>query len=233
MSESRLTRVLGAFSSSRHTGSLLSRVCSATVELMAVDGAGLTVMSNGHSGALCTSGRIAEEGEALQLTLGEGPCQDAFAMGTMVEEPNLGSRQAIRWPGFSEGMMAAGVRSVVSFPIQIGDSRFGALTMYGNVSMSLTDEQVADGYVLAQVAAHLLLGAQARTPDDTLLAEMEQGFVRLAPVHQATGMVMAQLGVNVIEAFVRLRSRAFALGRSLAEVAADVVEGTLILTDDD
>lgn len=150
-----------------------------------------------------------------------------------MEEPDLASFEAVRWPGFTEGMMAAGVKSVASFPLLIGDSRFGALTMYGTESGRLTDDQVADGYVLAQVAAHLLLGAQARTPDDTLLAEMEQGFVRLAPVHQATGMVMVQLGVGATEAFVRVRSRAFALGRPLVEVAADVVAGSLIFTDGD
>jgi AmiR/NasT family two-component response regulator len=42
-------------------------------------------------------------------------------------------------------------------------------------------------------------------------------------VHQATGMVLAQTGVTIEQAFLMLRARAFAEGIPLAELAADVV----------
>jgi hypothetical protein len=42
-------------------------------------------------------------------------------------------------------------------------------------------------------------------------------------IHQATGMISVQLGVGIAEAFSRLRARAFAQGRPLSELAADVV----------
>jgi hypothetical protein len=42
-------------------------------------------------------------------------------------------------------------------------------------------------------------------------------------VHQATGMVMAQVGVTIDQAFLLLRARAFAEGLPLAELATDVV----------
>jgi hypothetical protein len=44
-----------------------------------------------------------------------------------------------------------------------------------------------------------------------------------AQVHQAAGMISVQLGVSLAEALVRLRARAFAEDRLIAEVAADVV----------
>jgi AmiR/NasT family two-component response regulator len=40
-------------------------------------------------------------------------------------------------------------------------------------------------------------------------------------------MVQMQLGVSTDEAFVRLRAKAFALGRTIAAVASDVVERRL------
>jgi AmiR/NasT family two-component response regulator len=46
-------------------------------------------------------------------------------------------------------------------------------------------------------------------------------------VHQATGMILVQLGVSAEIAFVRLRGYAFAQGRRLGEVACDVVERRL------
>src|SRR5207302_40767 len=54
-------------------------------------------------------------------------------------------------------------------------------------------------------------------------------------VHQATGMISAQLDVGVDEAFTLLRARAFADRKPLAELAADVVARRLRfdLTDEE
>jgi hypothetical protein len=53
-----------------------------------------------------------------------------------------------------------------------------------------------------------------------------------AEVHQATGMILAQLGVPAQEAFVRLRAHAFATRRPLDDVARDVVARRLVFTQD-
>ena len=44
-----------------------------------------------------------------------------------------------------------------------------------------------------------------------------------AVVHQATGMVKAQLNVGIAEALVRLRAYAYAAERPIEDVARDVV----------
>jgi hypothetical protein len=46
-------------------------------------------------------------------------------------------------------------------------------------------------------------------------------------VHQATGMIVAQLGVTAHEAYVRMQGFAYSRGRMLSEVANDVVERRL------
>ena len=53
-----------------------------------------------------------------------------------------------------------------------------------------------------------------------------------AEVHQATGMVLAQLEISAQEAFVRLRAHAFATRRPLADVAGDVVARRLDFSQD-
>jgi len=45
-------------------------------------------------------------------------------------------------------------------------------------------------------------------------------------------MVMVQLGVDIAEAFVRLRAYAYAHDRRLADVATDIVARLLRLHDD-
>jgi AmiR/NasT family two-component response regulator len=46
-------------------------------------------------------------------------------------------------------------------------------------------------------------------------------------VHQATGMISAQLGIDMAEALVRLRGFAFTQDRPIDEVAGQVVVRTL------
>ncbi len=52
-------------------------------------------------------------------------------------------------------------------------------------------------------------------------------------VHQAQGMLMVDLGVNAEEAMARLRAHASANGRTLGDVARDIVAGSLTLDRDD
>ena len=54
-------------------------------------------------------------------------------------------------------------------------------------------------------------------------AELERGGNFRFVVHQASGMVAAQLEIGVGEALVRLRAYAFANDRLLSDVAEDVV----------
>lgn len=50
-----------------------------------------------------------------------------------------------------------------------------------------------------------------------------------AEVGQATGMLIAQLGVEPPEPLLRLRAHAYATGRSASDVACDILERRLRL----
>ena len=52
-------------------------------------------------------------------------------------------------------------------------------------------------------------------------------------VHQASGMLMVQLGIPIADALVVLRARAYADSRHLADVARDVVARRLHLDEVD
>jgi len=80
---------------------------------------------------------------------------------------------------------------------------------------------------MANVAAHAVLLLQAGAPPGRLAAELETGADFHYVVHQAAGMVAAQLGVSVGQALVRLRAHAFGNDRPLRLVAEDVVARTL------
>lgn len=60
-------------------------------------------------------------------------------------------------------------------------------------------------------------------PPGALAAELEHGSNFQNVVHQAAGMVAAQLEVSVAQALIRLRGHAFGLGQPLTDVAHGVV----------
>jgi AmiR/NasT family two-component response regulator len=76
---------------------------------------------------------------------------------------------------------------------------------------------------MADVATQALLVMQANAPVGALAAELEASANFQYVVHQASGMVAAQLDVSVAEALIRLRAYAFGNDRPLTEVAEDVV----------
>jgi hypothetical protein len=128
-----------------------------------------------------------------------------------------------RWPVFAPAAAQAGVRAVFALPLQVGAIRLGVLSLSRAQPGDLDREQLADALVLADTACALLLDA-AQTdgprPDGHW---PEQAVPQHPEVHQATGMIIVQLGVTAAVALIRLRAYAYAHDRRLRDVAADVV----------
>lgn len=210
--------------------SVIDRACAAAVQVLSLSGAGLSLIADGE---LRGTAGVSEPGvelvQELQLTLGQGPCVDAWASGEPVLEPDLAEPAAVRWPAFTEAAVQAGVLSVFALPVQIGAIAVGVLVLYRDRPGPLAAEELARGLVLADVAAYAILEAQAGAPGDGLDTALAEQPRHWAEVHQATGMVSAQLGISLDDAFVRLRAYSFAQDLPLREVAGDVVARRLRL----
>ena len=202
------------------------RICRLCVDTLGVTGAGIAMLTEvGHRGVVCATDDVSATIEDLQLTLGEGPCVDASVSGTPVLLADLGGSSDVaveRWPAFMEGAVGAGVRAVFALPLRIGAISVGVLDLYRDRPGELSAQELAAALMAADAAALALLhlnvdDADAFTDDHAARASYQM------QVHQATGMVLAQTGVTIDQAFLMLRARAFADGRSLADVAADVV----------
>lgn len=162
--------------------------------------------------------------EQLQYDLGEGPCVDAYETDRPVLEPDLAHPTVPRWMAFAGPAVEAGARAVFGFPLQVGAVRLGALNLYMDQPGVLTDDQYNDALVTADVAAQAVLLLQADAPPETVAAELETNANFQYVVHQASGMVAAQLDISVGQALIRLRAHAFGSGSSLTGVARDVVD---------
>ena len=171
---------------------------------------------------------VGGELEDLQFTLGQGPGPDAVAAGTPVLVPDLAA-VGLRWPQFAPAAAQLGVRAVFALPLRIGAISVGVLVAHRVTPGFLADGELADAAALADAVTVLLVHQQNAGADPAGHTESGPlpGWARpatyRAQVHQATGMISAQLGVGLPEALVRLRAHAYAEDRLIAEVAADVV----------
>lgn len=210
--------------------SALDRLCGAAVGMLSLRGAGISLMVDGElRGTAGVSGSGVQAVQELQFELGEGPCVDAWASMEPVLEPDLGSPQVARWPAFAAGAVAAGVLAVFAFPLHLGAIRIGVLVLYRDRPSALDRDELAYGLVLADLAGWVILGLQSGAPADALHDLLAGEPPHWAEVHQATGIVSVQLGVELDEAFVRLRAQAFSDGRPLREIAREVVAHRLRL----
>lgn len=209
-----------------------ARLCSACVDVLQVSGAGVTIMSGSHSGPVCSSDPTMARLEELQFSLGEGPARDAYASGEPVTEPDLRQPSSERWPNFSPPALELGAGGVFSFPLRSGASRVGVLTLYQLDAGVLSSEQTRDCLIVAQVLARTMLSIQGRSGPQVLSPDLVDSSAHRAEVHQASGMVAVQLGVDMAEALVRLRAHAFANDQSVATVAQQIVARRLRLSDD-
>jgi hypothetical protein len=208
------------------------RLCELCAEVTEMSGAGIMLMSGDvPRGSVCVTNDVSDLIEQLQFTLGEGPCVDAYDHDRPVLEPDLAHPSVARWQAFSGPALDAGVRAIFGFPLQVGAVRLGALNLYRDRAGGLTDEQHGDALVVAEIAAQTVLLLQAEAPAGTVSVELEADADFHTVVHQASGMVAAQLETTVGHALVRLRSYAFGNDRPLTDVAKEVVARTIRFED--
>jgi hypothetical protein len=220
----RRSRLLGLLVGSGKGAFGTKRLCEVCAEATGASGAGIMLMSaDTNQGSLCTTNKMSDVVEQLQYALGEGPCVDAYHQDWPVLEPDLAHPETPRWLAFAGPAVEAGVLAVFGFPLQVGAVRLGALNLCCDHPGPLSDDQHADALVMADIAAQAVLVLQANASPGQLAAALGAGADFHYVVHQASGMVAAQLDVSVGQALVRLRAYAFGNNRSLTDVATDVV----------
>lgn len=207
----------------------LTRICALTVSELLVTGVGVTLMHrpgtpDAQQRLARATDSVAVGLEDLQLTVGEGPGLSAVTAGAPVLVPDLTVAVA-RWPAFATGALALGAAAVFAFPLQLGVIGLGSLDCHRATTGSLSPTQAIDGLVLAEMAFEAVLDEIVGHPPDDL------GWISdiHAEIHQASGMVMNQLGISMREALLRIRGHAYANDLPLTLVARRIVDRQLLL----
>ncbi|GAA0251281.1 GAF domain-containing protein [Saccharothrix mutabilis subsp. mutabilis] len=164
-----------------------------------------------------------------EVTTGEGPAAEAVLGESPALVADLGTADSLaRWPVFTPIALSHGVHAIWAFPVSLGAIVLGCLEVYHAEAVEVDLARLADGLLLTDALAVVLLSGLAAVPGADPFADAVQA--RWATVQQATGVVSAQLEVDLTTAFVRLRASAFCADRRLADLAADVVAGRVRFT---
>ena len=206
--------------------------------LFDVDAAAISLVFDGtNSGTLGASGEHARTCDELQFLLGEGPCLESVARRAPVFVVDLEDPDDVRWPLYGPAMLDLQIRGVFAMPVVVAGEYIGALDLFRVQPGRLKQDQFHGAVVAAELAGIPLLDllngdlqAAVADPDSDAWAELHA--LSRAEVSQATGMLVAQLGVEPAEALVRLRAHAYATGRSASDVARDILDRKLRLEAD-
>lgn len=231
MKSERWQQVAAAFAAETGDASA-GRLCAVCVEVLGVDGAGITLMDGNQVGPLCVSGRGATELEEMQFTLGEGPCHDAFRSGRPFLVSRLDHGAPVRWLPFAELAIRVGIGAVFAYPLVHDDVRLGVLTVYQRAPGPLSGEQLEVCAALSIVLAETIAAMSHPSPFGKGAVGIDDAIEFRAEVHQASGMVAAQLHISADLALVRIRAHAFATDTAVKVIADDIIARRLHLSDD-
>lgn len=214
---------IAEYSGTRNTPLSLRTVCAVCVDLTGMSGAWVSGLP-GSAGPAIATDPLAETLSDLQVLLGEGPAADAVKDGRPVAVTDVATVASRRvWPLFARAAADSGARAMLVLPIRVGTATIGLFGLYSRVPTVLVTSQRAEVDAFAGVALGLLLDGVHHYPSD-LRRHVPDGWSPVHPeIHQATGIVSVQLGLDVAEALVCLRAHAYAQARPLLEIAREIV----------
>jgi hypothetical protein len=203
---------------------LETRLCRAYLAIIGGDGAALTVAYTlPERVTLCTTDDVAARLEDLQDVLGEGPGPTAY-VSEQIAAADLRSETG-QWPLFTDAARKIpGASALYAVPMRPwNDGVIGVLTVHQN-SIELPNAEQAQ-FLANAIGAALVKGPPVES-------DLRSGpWSARSHVHQATGMVVAQLRISPEDALALLRAHAFSHDTTLAAVAEQIIHRRLQFTD--
>jgi GAF domain-containing protein len=206
---------------------LLTGLAGRCVTLLGASAAGVMLASpSGSLGLVASSSEAMRLLELFELQAQEGPCLDAFRTGERIEHEILVAGSG-PWPAFTAAALQAGFRSAFAIPLRWRDVTLGALNV-----LSVSQEPMGDGDAIvarafADLAALSIVqhraGAEAKRLNEQLSGALTSRIV----IEQAKGVISERAGVDLADAFARLRSYARSSNLRLTDVAQSAIDGTL------
>lgn len=174
------------------------------------------------SQTVCASSRVGARIDEIQIDLGEGPSWEALRTRHPVAAADLRANGGARWPGAWAALRELEVTSLYAFPLFVGQLSIGSIGLYSAAARELSAADVAGMSRLAAIVSGILLRRALDRLGVVGTEAPDEPYSR-REVHQATGMIAARSEIDVDDALMLLRGHAYATGRPVRDVAADVI----------
>lgn len=210
------------------------QLCLCCVSVLPVQRAAISVgVASDTWEALGASDSTAARLEAQQILTGEGPAVDAVTQGGPILVDDLAT-QFGRWAGLVSALGVDARGAFFAFPLQIGAISVGVLDLSRDEPVPLDAPDMTTILAVTDIVTMVLLSRASLTQAETSRTnEWWSPSPSSSQIHQATGMVVAQLSVPPRVAYLRLRAHAFGNDLPLLDVARDVIDRRLRFAPED
>lgn len=208
---------------------VLTSLTSRCVELLDVAAAGILLAD--EQGFLRVIGSSSEEIQLLelfQLQRDEGPCLDCYRTGAVVAHSRLDTETP--WPEFAAESVRAGFPSVCAVPLRLKDIVLGCLNLFMRDPAPLAVLDILLARALADVASIAIVQDQATRQAAVREGQLQHALSSRIAIEQAKGMLAENGGVDMDQAFARLRGFARNHNRRLTETAEALVRGDIAVS---
>ena len=161
--------------------------------------------------------------DEIEQRLGQGPCEEALETGEPVLLGDVSSDG--RWPQYRESLEAAGCRSVLGMPLDLGPDAAGVLNFFAPATGLFTEDVISDARVFAVMAGQALRLAVRIAAADQLAENLRAAMESRTAIDLACGIIMAQNRCSHDEAFEILRRGSSTRNQKLRALAEEIVAG--------
>ena len=164
--------------------------------------------------------------ELFELQSQEGPCLDAYRTGMQVGRERL-QPGTNRWPRFSPVALEAGFEWVLALPLRLRETIIGALNLFSAAEHAMDDRDILVAQGFADLATISVLQHDAAMESRRINMQLNEALTSRIRIEQAKGIVAERAGIDIPEAFSRLRLYARSHGLRLTDVADAAIDNTL------
>jgi|SRR5581483_3491700 len=206
---------------------LLTGLADRCVTILGAAAAGVMLASpSGDLRLVASSSETMRVLELFELQAEEGPCLDAFRTGERVEHEHLRAGSG-RWPRFATVAIEAGFHSAFALPMRLRDTTIGALNLVSDQDTPMDEADALVARAFADLATISVIQQRAAAESQRVNEQLSHALNSRIVIEQAKGIVFERAGIDMAEAFSRLRNYARAHNLRLTDVAQATIDGTL------
>lgn len=208
---------------------VLQHLVDECISLFDASAAGILLLSPSNQlEVIVSTSERSELVELMQLKVGAGPCVEAATTGEVVSVDDI-DQIADRWPAFATDARASGFSSIHAIPLRLRNSTLGSLNLLRDEPGALNAADAAAAQALADIATISILQQRLVEESELAQAQLQRALDSRVVIEQAKGYLAQRQGIDMDEAFARIRSHARSTRTRIGVVAADVIAGRLVL----